>query len=225
MIKAFDYEGDLLSTDRWINKEIITFGDSRLAYDGSNYWNYAKPEWRNREYYSIQDVLRKILGCNITNNSVAGSTSLNICERIKNTNFSNYDSVLLCGGINDWRENSSIPLGTLESIGTSFDVTTVYGSWQSAVEYILNNYPHIKIYLSTPYIGWFANNVEMPQTYYRVKTNIANLYSLNCIDLYKCNINILNRNYFYADVTNYIHANDYGNKLIGNIIAGYMIAN
>lgn len=224
MIKAYSYDGTLLSTDRWINKKIICFGDSRFYYDGSVYWNYAKSEWAGKAYYSIQDVLRRLLGATVETNAQPGLHSYQICDNIKSFNFANYECVVLGGGVNDWNSPGSRDnIGAIEAIGSDFDLTTIYGNWQSAIEYILTNYPKVKIYLLTPYKAWKSNNEMLPASYGTIKKDIAELYNLSCFNAYdEGNINILNRDYFYADNGNYIHFNDYGNKLIGEMIAGIL---
>lgn len=205
----------------WYNKNIVIFGDSRTWYDGHNYTNNTKDELVGNECVGYQQTVKRLTGAKITSQGVSGETSAEICARIRAFDFTGYDAVLLEGGVNDWMQTESI--GNIAPVGSTFDTTTMYGAWQSAIEYIQNNYPGIIIYMIVPAIGWI-NDTQFPYYYVEEKRRLADFYHLPCIDLYdKCGITILNRDYYYADDTTKtngwrIHFNDEGNALIGYFI-------
>lgn len=212
---------------RWKGKTIVFFGDSRTWYDGNAYVNTAKDAWVGKTCKGYQRTVADLLWCTVVNQGVSGDTSAEIAARIKNYDFSNVDAVFLEGGVNDFISSSSVTIGTIQPIGASFDDSTVYGAWQSAIEYILGNYPQVKIFMDIPAIAWQSGQA-FPYTTAKIKGEIAELYGIPCLDLYKeAGINVLNREYYYVDDTTktaswYLHFNDYGNELIGSIVAGFI---
>ena len=212
---------------RWKDKTIVFFGDSRTWYDGNAYVSTAKDEWVGKICKGYQQIVADLLLCTVVNRGVSGNTSVDISTRIRNFDFSNVDAVFLEGGVNDFIKSSEITIGEIAPIGSTFNTNTVYGAWQSAVEYILNNYPQVKIFIDVPAIAWSGGNV-FPYEIAKIKAEIAELYNLPCLDLYKnAGLNILNRNYYYVDDTTktsswYLHFNDYGNKYIGEMVAGFI---
>lgn len=207
-------------------KTIVTFGDSRTWYDGHAY----NENTNNAGAICIgyQSWMRKILGATVINAGYSGHTSLQIADTIKGYNLSNANIATFAGGINDFLQ--STPIGEPKSIGASFDTTTVYGAWQSAIEYALTNYPATQIVLITPFVGWLrvtTTDDEVPVTYTEVKKNLAKLYRLPLIDLSEmCGFNKINRAYYFADdiskVTFILHLNDKGNELMGKTISKYL---
>lgn len=211
---------------RWDGKTIACWGDSRTWYDGKKYTANTKAEWTGRTCIGYQKTLAELTGATIQTHGYSGATSATICNNIREADFTGVDAVLLEGGVNDYIKASQVTIGTLQPIGSLFDTETVYGSWQSAVEYILNNYPSVKIFMTVPAIAWNASGV-MPYTTAEIKKNVAELYNIPCLDLYKNGgINELNRDYYYVDdvaATNWrLHFNDYGNALIGAEMAGFI---
>lgn len=229
MDKLYDSTGKELKVvySRWSGKKIVFFGDSRTWYDGNAYVNTAKDEWVGKTCKGYQQAVVDLLGCTAINQGVSGDTSAQISTRVKNYNFSNADAVFLEGGVNDFIKSSSITIGEIQPIGSSFNTGTVYGAWQSAIEYILNNYPEVKIFMDVPAIAWSGGNV-FPYATARIKKEIAELYGIPCLDLYKeGGVNELNRDYYYVDDISktsswYLHFNDYGNRYIGEIVAGFI---
>lgn len=212
----------------WRNKTIVCFGDSRTWYDGKAYNDRTKAEWTGKTCVGYQQQLRDALGCTVISEGVSGNTSVQICERILAYDYTGVDAVFLEGGVNDFVKASSVTIGEIQPIGSTFDTTTVYGAWQSAIEYILTNYPSVLIYMDIPAIAWTSAGL-FPYSVAKIKGEIAELYHLPCLDLYKnAGINEVNRDYWYCDdveLTNWrLHFNDYGNVLIGQKIAGFLSA-
>lgn len=169
--------------------------------------------------------MKDILGTtNIVNQGVSGDTSVQICDRVRQYDFTGADAVLLAGGINDFI--NAISVGILKPIGSTFDTNTIYGAWQSAIEYILTNYPSVKIYMTVPPFGW-SSDVPYPYDLATIKSEVADLYGIPCKNLYKTlGFNMVNRDYYYADdltqVNGCVHFNDYGNEVIGRVLSDFI---
>ena len=212
----------------WKNKTIVIFGDSRTWYDGKTYISTTKSEWRGNTCIGYQETVKAVCGTtNIINEGVSGNTTVQIATRIKAYDFSNADCLIIAGGVNDFVKSSQVTIGTIDSIGATFDTSTAYGALQDAIEYVLYNYPDMKIYIIVPAIAWVGGNI-FPYSTAEVRKNIAELYNIPYVDLYKkAGINVINRNYFYVDdptLTNdwYLHFNDYGNAWLGSIIGKFI---
>lgn len=228
LLESYYIEKDR-KTHKWRGKKIVAFGDSRTSYDKIAYTEYAKPDLVGNICVGYQEQMRNLMMADVVSRGVSGDTSTDICTRIKAFDFTGYDAVLLEGGINDFVKSSQVTIGEIQPIGGTFDDTTVYGAWQSAIEYMLTNYPGMQIYLTIPAIAWTSAGV-FPYNIAKIKGEIAELYNLPCIDLYKNGgINEINRDNWYCDnvsTTNWrLHFNDDGNALIGAKIAEFMIAN
>lgn len=211
---------------RWLGKRIVVFGDSRTWYDGQKYGSTTKSEWQGNVCVGYQEQLRELLGCEVVSRGTSGATSAQICASVRAYDFSDVDAVFLEGGVNDYVKQSQVTIGSIQPIGSAFDTSTVYGAWQSAVEYILTNYPSTVVYMDVPAIAWTANGV-FPYDIAKIKGEVAELYNIPCLDLYKDgNINEVNRDYWYVDdvsQTNWrLHFNDYGNALLGGKIAEFI---
>lgn len=215
---------------QFTGKTIVFFGDSRTWYDGKAYTAGTKPEWAGKICKGYQQTVIALTGCGAINKGFSGYTSAQICEQIKLYDFSLVDAVYLSGGVNDFIKQDEIETGTLQPIGGTFDTTTSYGAWQSAIEYLLTNYPQLKIYIDTPWVCWNWYGNILPESIAEVKKNVAELYSIECLDLYHISgINVINRDYFYVDdisgnAQSRLHMNDYGNEWIGNIIGKYILS-
>ena len=216
---------DIGNIRHWTEKTIVTFGDSRTWYDGHNYLSTTKSAWRGQACKGYQSFMKDMLGTtNIVNQGVSGDTSVQICGRVRQYDFTGVDAVLLAGGINDFINVSSV--GVLKPIGSTFDTNTIYGAWQSAIEYILTNYPSVKIYMTVPPFGW-SSDVPYPYDLAMVKSEVADLYGIPCKNLYKTlGFNMVNRDYYYVDdltqVNGCMHFNNYGNEAIGRVLSDFI---
>lgn len=219
-----------VSSLQMIGKTVVFFGDSRTWYDGKEYGSGTKSEWAGKTCAGYQQAVKELTGCVPINKGLNGYTSAQICEQIKLYDFTGVYAVYLSGGVNDFIKSDEISLGTIQPIGGTFDTTTVYGAWQSAIEYLLTSYPELKIYIDTPFVCWNWYGTILPENIAEAKKNIAELYSIKCLDLYhESGINVVNRDYFYVDdisgnAQTRLHLNDYGNKWVGDIIGKYMLS-
>ena len=211
---------------------LVVFGDSRTWYDGREYSDSTKEEYRGDVCVGFQQTIARLTGATITSQGVSGNTSAQICERILQYDFTDFDAVLLEGGVNDFIKSSSVTIGEIQPIGSDFDTSTAYGAWQSAVEYLMTNYPKLKIYVDTPAVAWKgSNDAILPYNIAKIKKDVAELYSLPCKDVYnELGITTINRDNFYCDdpeLTNnwHLHFNDDGNAKLGEILAKFILAN
>ena len=214
---------------RWTNKTIVCFGDSRTWYDGHEYNNKTKADIRGEICVGYQQQISGLLGATVISQGVSGNTSVQICDRIRSYDFTGVDAVLLEGGVNDFVKEDQVTIGSIVPIGSTFDTSTVYGAWQSAIEYIMTNYPSVKIYVDIPAIAWLGINDDVfPYATAKIKGEIAELYNIPYKDLYKTSgITIANRDYFYCDDTSltnnwHLHFNDEGNAWLGAELAMFI---
>lgn len=214
------------NTTGYNGKTVYAFGDSRTWYDGQTYGSGTKSEWTGKTCIGYQKTIEKMLGCNIVTYGYNGKNSEYICGKIKEKDFTGVYAVILDGGVNDYIVGNTA-IGELVPIGSTFDTNSVYGAWQSAIEYILTSNPLCKIIINTPFVCWNANGM-LPENIAMVKKNIADLYSLPCNDLYHYSgINLVNRDTFYVDdytLSNQwrLHLNNIGNAWIGERMAKFI---
>ena len=211
------------------DKTLVVFGDSRTWYNGHTYGDKTKEELQGKTCIGYQQTITNMIGCNIISEGVSGNTSVQICDRIITYDFTNVDAVLFEGGVNDFVKQSSVTVGEIYPIGADFDTTTVYGAWQNAIEYVLTNYPKVKIYMTIPAIAWTSSGI-FPYEIASIKKNIAELYNLPIVNLYKeLGINEINRDTYYCDDVEltswHLHFNDYGNAIVGEKLAKFIMNN
>jgi len=231
-MSLFNYDGGIVVDwspylkSRFYGKTIVFFGDSRTWYDGQDYISSTKDEWKGKTCRGYQQEIVELLGITAINKGINGGTSVDICNSIRSYDFSGVDAVFLEGGVNDFIKASQVTIGSIQPIGSAFNTSTVYGAWQSAIEYILANFPAAKIYIDIPAIAWSGDTV-FPYATAKIKGEIAELYNIPAFDLYKNGgFNTVNRDYYYADNVSTtrlrLHFNDYGNAVVGAKIAEYI---
>ena len=222
-----------VQASKWKGKSIYAFGDSITWYDGRQYVQGAHAEYPNiaKGYLSY---MREELGAFVRNLGYNGGSLKNqISAEIKDiTSYVGVNAVTITGGVNDWYTGEDI--GAIAPIGSTFDLDTSYGSLQSAIEYILNSNPSIKIYLITPIRGMVKETAthvlvgqEFPETYADLIKSVGELYGLPVLDWYNLSgFNKLNYSNFYKDIgTNdsiYIHVGDEGYKRMSEVLIPFL---
>ncbi len=177
----------------WKNKTGVSFGDSITWYDGKPFSTTHIESGTIVKGY--QAYMREELGCTVDNKGQSGWAMPQILNTVKAYDYTHSDFATLTSGANDHR--TGVPVGVLQPIGSTFNTSTYAGAMQSAIEYILNAKPDIKLYLITPIKGWFHtyNTSDIPNVnpnavgvlssdYPNVLKEIAELYSLPICDLY-----------------------------------------
>jgi lysophospholipase L1-like esterase len=221
---SFPYGQKYVINSKTRDKLIYTFGDSRTWYDLQTY--VAATTSAGSTCIGYQTWMRRFLSAAVNNYGVSGYTTPQILSTVRNTSLANADIITLAGGINDFLH--SVSVGSIGSIGGTFDETTTYGATQAMIEYVLNNKPDAKLMLINPFTGWINNDADQySNTYADVKRNLAELYGLPLLDLTKCaGFNALNRSTYYCDdmskVSYRLHLNDAGNKVIGQEISAFV---
>lgn len=222
----------LISRQRWAGKTIVFFGDSRTWYDGEPYPSTAKSEYVGKICVGYQQQCIRLLGITAINQGDSGKNTSEISQNIiaYGNGFKNVDAVYISGGVNDFILSRS-RIGELDTDGGPYDTGTAYGGLQTAIEWLMTNYPKMKIFVEVPPIAWRGENGDVyPYATACLKRDVAEFYNLPCVDLYKtCGINKINRSEYYADdpdpaKTNYwyLHFNDYGNERLGQIVAEFI---
>lgn len=184
-----DNDGNLIGMS--YSKKGIFMGDSIsfgfYSYFDSNgnrcnaddlYSDYTKTAAKMR----ISDWFSKFYNIPIDNIAergtgyVADSRGLgNALVKARATDFSNYDFVALCFGVNDYIQSCNI--GSIETKTEG----TIIGNLIQVLEKIYNDNPYCKVIVFTPYNTWGQVRASKPsQTYYgNENTNYALGYSIN----------------------------------------------
>jgi len=191
-------------------KKGVTFGDSITWYDGQPFG--ASHSEAGTIAIGYQSYMREILGCVVDNKGASGQDMLAISNIIKSyASYANTDFVTISSGAND--ERKGVPVGTIQDIGSSFDLTSYTGTLQSAIEHVINTNKQIKIYLMTPIRGWYNEygTTDVPNTdpsvvgmmsekYANATKAVGKLYGYPVLDWYNdTGLNELNKNTFLGD--------------------------
>lgn len=211
-------------------KSIMTWGDSLTYYDGQEYsWG----EHEGEICIGYQSYMKNYLGLVVTQLGMSGKTTPEICNAIMNNSldFTAYDYMTIMSGDND--DRLSVPIGTLLPVGSQFDVTTVIGALQGAVEYSLTQNPKLRIIIMSEPMGWTYVNGAMKRVSSLIPNalkQVAEQYGLPFVDLWsESGINEMNRVAFYADPApsdNHMymyHPNNDGWKLISKVICNKIL--
>lgn len=183
VLVQYDYK-----TDKYMGQTITTYGDSITWLDGKVRNSADKAEGTTAKGY--QAYMREHLRCVIDNQGLNGATMTTISTAIKSKNFTGISAVTITGGVNNFRADMS--LGTV--VNSGFDNTTYAGAIQSAIEYILTNYPLTRIFLLSPIKGWDDVRGELPVSYSDIMRDIGKKYSIPVCDLYHLSgINNINK--------------------------------
>jgi lysophospholipase L1-like esterase len=212
----------LTSLSVWNNKKYVSYGDSITWYDGHDYPN-------GELCIGYQSIMNEQIGFNLINNqgysgySLADGTSHGtgvVTEILKNNNTT-YDLCTIACGTNDFKLN--VPIGELGIIGENdFDRNTFYGAYRTAIEYLLNQKPALRIVLFTPLQrdndGYDVNKINTAGykliDYVNAIKKVGELYGLPVCDMYS------NSGFTKLTLDTYtidgLHPNNNGFKRMGN---------
>lgn len=204
-------------------KKIVCFGDSITQQDGSVYKETHAESGQMAKGY--QSYLRELLGATVITQGYIGHTMPGILPYVKAYDYEDVDCVTLTAGANDFRYSGE-ELGSIAAIGSTFDETTYIGSFQSAIEHILNANPRCRVVLVTPIKGYTKNGDTlrvMPEAYPDALKEIADLYSLPLCDwYYHSGINDLTLSVYNGDsedLSYKLHPTNEGYKRMGIMLA------
>jgi len=214
----------MMNISKWLGKTFVTFGDSITWYDGQTY-NEGDKEF-GTVVKGYQTYMRQKLGATVINEGFNGYKMPQINTVIKAYDFTGVDAVTITAGANDFRYQSTEPLGTVQAIGSTFDNTTYIGALQESIEYILGQNTEIKIYLLTPVKGWENVIGIMPENYPNAVKELGKLYSLSVCDwYYESGINDLTKLTYIGDVENNgynLHPSTKGYERMANILIPFL---
>ena len=211
-----------MSKKRWEGKSFIAFGTSITwncdSFDGG-YLEVIKQR-NDFAYYSNAGVS----GAALANNTANG---IGINTKIRSTNVSEYDLVIIECGTNDFKLN--VKLGDMRDTKTEvFDTDTFYGALQDSIEYILKSHPHKRIMLiadcqrdNDGYDVNYTNPVgHRLIDYIDAIHAIGTLYGLPVCDWYRnAGINALTLEAYTYDG---LHPNQDGYIALGNVAAAFV---
>jgi len=179
-------ESDEISTNPFAELKYLAFGDS--IPEGGNL------ESRSQSY---PNVAGSILGCDVKNVAVGGSTFVRdpnkpirhcIAEDVVAfcDTAGNYDIISVAGGVND--HSLAFPIGTIDDSTTE----TIYGSLNIIIQALLDRYPDAFIFLVTPlkYSDQYTNSETPNRAGYDLSDvsdaikAIGAKYNLPVLDLY-----------------------------------------
>ncbi|KAA8935213.1 SGNH/GDSL hydrolase family protein [Acinetobacter baumannii] len=218
----------------WIGKKYVSFGDSITWYNGRTFYPSHNEAGTIAKGY--QSYIVDALGCTLDNQGESGWTMPGIfASRVNTYNFSDVYAVTITAGANDHK--NSVPVGTVQSIGSAFNLSSYAGALQASIEKIINSNKDTKIFLITPIRGWYSQATADAITgemqgvkllsvrYADVMKEIGALYGLHVIDFYnEVGFNDLNKNTFLGDnaqteAENYLlHPNNKGYQRMGELI-------
>lgn len=222
--KIFDLLSDInekVETSLWSGVSCVTLGSSIMYNDGRTV---------NGEVRKGYPSYLRSIGMTVTNKGVSGAcvalettkTYVDNCETVDTIDFSNYDFVLLEGGINDYL--NSVHIGDFAD--SDFNKSEFTQAYQYIIEKILADNPTIQIVMMTPIQTTYkfsgnANNVGNYEIDYvnRIK-EIASRYSIPMIDLY--NLGGLNKYNLSTYTDDNLHPNNAGYKRLNNIVIPFI---
>lgn len=176
----------------WHNKNYVSYGDSITWYDGHGYPN-------GELCVGYQSIMNKHIGFNSINNSgysgyaLADGTShgTGVVTEILKSDNTLYDLCSIACGTNDFKLN--VPIGELGIISESeFDRNTFYGAYRTAIEYLLNQKPTLRVVLFTPLQrdndGYDVNKINTSGhkliDYVNAVRKVGELYGIPVCDMY-----------------------------------------
>lgn len=228
-IETLDFHGRKIPSETidgtssvWSGKKYISHGDSITWYDGNDYPDGTKCK-------GYQSIMNEQIGFDSYNNqgwsghSMADGTDNGdgCVTRILGIDHSNYDLCTIACGTNDFKLN--VPLGTLGVIGdTSFNRNTFYGAYRTAIEYLLNQKPKLRLVLFTP-LQRDNSNYDVNYTnsaghklidYVNAIKSVGEMYGLPVCDMYS------NSGFTKLTLSTYtidgLHPSNEGFKRMGN---------
>lgn len=217
---------------KWLNpyskklfgKKIVTFGDSITWYDHQLFVD--KTTMPNTRAIGYQTYLRSAFGCKISNQGISGQNTKQIGARSKSFDYSDYSLVTFLAGVNDFGQSRAI--GTVQTIGSSFDENTYCGAYQSMLEDVLKRFPTLRIGIIIPYKVWNTQlGGLMPREFTDKLVEIAKLYSIPYLNLYdEAQINEVNKDVLFVDDTSQVpyqyHLNNEGYQMISRHIVSFV---
>ena len=143
------------------------------------------------------------------------------------TDYSSYNLVTLCYGINDWKGNR--PIGTVND--SSSNPTTVCGAMKGTIENIMNSNPNCKIIVVLPLNAWgyafsygdkstnyglgytFSNSGTL-ETFVQKMIEVCNYYGIEYID--QTHYSVVNRENLPSLLIDGVHPSETAHTLLSH---------
>lgn len=212
---------------RWSGKNYSSFGDS-ITWQHGNLTSVGEDAGKivkGYQYYIVEK-----LGVVLSNPALSGMTmstanaSNNFMTRYNTYDYSSMDLITIMLGTNDHTYDA--PIGTIGNLkDTTFDTSTFYGAYRTAIKHMMQSNPNARIVLLTP--CYSANHNNGANTlgftfldYVNAIVKLGEMYNLPVCDLYR-NSGIGYHNYsnFYRDG---VHPLERGYKFFGEYLANYL---
>ena len=210
------------STSSWEGKTIAFYGDSITAQN------------------TYQPFVQKLLGCKVVNNGVGGSrivyegeSSFSSDSRIAQMP-TDVDAVLIMGGTNDWKWSE---IETTLEYNDGFDRTKFKGALAYTIQKMQERCPNALIVVATNIGGrgtgkgviqplplvaeGYSGDGKSALDIRNAEIEVAEFLNVPVCDTWSCGINGFNR---VTTISDAVHPNLVGSKLIGEYIAGFFIS-
>ena len=209
------------------NKNVIFFGDSITAGFGSKSKKYS---WATyiKNNYDLNDVVNA--GISDYRLSTYDDSNKWLSTQVTNhyNDSSDYDFVILQGGINDIFYNT--PLGVISSGFdlSNMDKNTFLGGLETYLYYVTNKWPTARIgYIMTYYTPRYSErgitwSYDDYKKYYDKTKEVLNKWNIKYLDLFDekySDILLVNDRKYLSD---YLHLNDEGYDVISPYIYEFM---
>lgn len=193
-------------------KKYYLFGDS------ITYWD-SRISWYDPEVYMVAypSYIRDILNVEIVNKGVAGNTSNAITTRLLATDLTDAYALTYMAGANDL--HNSIPIGTIGE----FDRETYIGNLETAVRYVLTNYPLCKMYFLSPL--WETNGgAGGYEAYANAMQSVAEYYHVPILrwDIKSCIGEYTADTFYVHEGTTRLHPNNVGHRRLADSLIPFL---
>jgi lysophospholipase L1-like esterase len=198
-------------------REMVLLGDSLSALDR---WVYMLDQY----FYIPKRTNLAASGTKMSTDTMLKATRAEITTTTQLTT--------ILSGTNDcgW----SIPVGTVQSIGSTYDTSTYAGAYQTCVENLYAKNPNMRIIIIVSPRAWYPAGsdtsnptYEVTNTklapYQQVARDVAKTYGLPCFDTPNV-MGVNDKNYSQWTVDN-LHFNSFGYEKLGRRLAEFIKTN
>lgn len=150
-----------------------------------------------------------------------------VIENMSNIDFGTVETIIIEYGTNDYFSGANIECGSEER--------TFKGSFSIGISNLKEQYPHLRVVVIGPTYNWYymteqsCEEIEFGggylSVYVRTLEELCEEYQVEFVDLYDLYDQELNIYEGAIYVTDGIHPNEYGRKLIANAIVDYLNEN
>lgn len=213
---------------RWYQKRYTSFGDS-ITWQHGNLTSVGEDNGKIVKGY--QYWIADKLGVTLSNPALSGMTmstknsTNNFMTRYNTYDYTTMDLITIMLGTND--HTMDAPLGTIGNLrDTTFDTSTFYGAYRTALKHMLTANKNLRIVLLTPLYSdnWTSGGANtLGHTmldYVNAVVKLGEMYGLPVCDLHRnSGINYHNFSNFYRDG---VHPVERGYEFLGKYLANFL---